>query len=224
MAATQLEYYPHFHGELGTDHHLRANYFTDEAYRGCVVEVGGGTPVCHSLSRHWICNGWRGIIIEPNPHFVALHRAIGNEVFECACSDHDEGDADFYVVGPPRDSVPDGILTEHATSSLGPRPSHLAWHQVRSIDQLEHTKIRVKVRTLDSVLQEAGNPTIDILSVDTEGWELEVMRGFDLARHRPAFVILENFAYDPAYTEYMEERGYKARIQLAYNYIFAPAP
>ena len=46
--------------------------------------------------------------------------------------------------------------------------------------------INVSIRTLDSILVEAGSPTeFDFLPIDVEGHEIEVLRGFDIARWRP---------------------------------------
>ena len=45
-----------------------------------------------------------------------------------------------------------------------------------------NTRSMVPVRTLDDILTEAGaHAPIDLLSIDVEGHELEVLRGFDLA-------------------------------------------
>ena len=49
------------------------------------------------------------------------------------------------------------------------------------------------VRTLDEILTEARAPSpIDLLSVDVEGHELDVLRGFDFARWRPRLILLED--------------------------------
>ena len=214
-------YQAKFFAELATVKLIRERFFADFGYRGVVVEVGGGTPVFISMSRHWVVNGWRAIVVEPNPHFVALHRAIGNEVIQCACAEVESDNTEFFVVGPPRESVPDHCLTEHASSSLGVRNGYLAYNGAVSIDQIVHTRIAVKVRRLDSILHDLGDPKIDILSVDVEGWEIEVMRGFSLERHMPTVVVLENFDNLPEYEAYMLARGYQLVHTAGHNYIFS---
>ena len=47
-------------------------------------------------------------------------------------------------------------------------------------------RIKFAVRTRDSILGERHAPHVDLLSVDTEGMELKVLRGFDLQQHCPA--------------------------------------
>lgn len=39
-------------------------------YIGTMIEVGGGKPDFLSMSKHFKLNGWRTIIIEPNPIFA----------------------------------------------------------------------------------------------------------------------------------------------------------
>ncbi len=51
--------------------------------------------------------------------------------------------------------------------------------------------IVVRAATLSTLLQEQGVGRIDLLSVDTEGTELDVLAGCDWARYRPAIVIVE---------------------------------
>ena len=49
------------------------------------------------------------------------------------------------------------------------------------------------MRTLDSLLDEAEAPKpIDLLSVDVEGHELDVLRGFDFVRWQPRLILLED--------------------------------
>jgi hypothetical protein len=47
------------------------------------------------------------------------------------------------------------------------------------------------VRTLSSVLDEAGVSEIDLLSLDVEGFEPEALAGLDLERHAPKFLLVE---------------------------------
>jgi hypothetical protein len=49
--------------------------------------------------------------------------------------------------------------------------------------------INLAIRALDGILAEAGSPyRFDFLSIDVEGHEIEVLRGFDIARWRPCLI------------------------------------
>jgi FkbM family methyltransferase len=52
--------------------------------------------------------------------------------------------------------------------------------------------IDVPAATLDDILTDAGARAIDFVTIDVEGHELDVMRGFDLRRWRPTVVLLES--------------------------------
>jgi hypothetical protein len=70
--------------------------------------------------------------------------------------------------------------------------------------------IEVPVRTLDSVLEEAGAPAgFDFLSIDVEGHELEVLRGFDTERWRPRLILLEDHVADLTKHRYLKAAGYR---------------
>jgi hypothetical protein len=49
----------------------------------------------------------------------------------------------------------------------------------------------VPARTLTSILDEAGVRKIDFFSLDVEGFELSVLRGLDLDRYRPKYLLIE---------------------------------
>jgi hypothetical protein len=52
-------------------------------------------------------------------------------------------------------------------------------------------EVRVPARTLTSILEEVRPGRIDLLSLDVEGYEVEVLRGLDLARFRPRYILVE---------------------------------
>ena len=49
----------------------------------------------------------------------------------------------------------------------------------------------VAARTLSSLLDEASAPEVDLLSLDVEGFEAPALRGLDLDRHAPRYILVE---------------------------------
>lgn len=201
-----------FFAEHNEDQFLRSKYFSDYGYKGTLVEVGGATPEFISVSRHFTLNGWRTIIVEPNPTFAKQHRDIGNEIYEYAASETDEDDVDFTIV-----HITGGSVTDHAFSSLKIKESYQSiskgW-----VNKLNKTQIKVKQRRLDTIIKEANIEQIDILSVDTEGWELEVMNGLSVLK--PKVIMLENIFKEESYREYMTQRGYKFDARIKDNDVY----
>ena len=55
-----------------------------------------------------------------------------------------------------------------------------------------------------------ARPTgFDFLSIDVEGHEIEVLRGFDIARWRPQLILLENHVGDLTKHRYLKSAGYR---------------
>ena len=50
---------------------------------------------------------------------------------------------------------------------------------------------QVPARTLSGILDEHGAPEVDLLSLDVEGYEPEALRGLDLDRHGPRWIVVE---------------------------------
>ncbi|HEV2761676.1 MAG TPA: FkbM family methyltransferase, partial [Pyrinomonadaceae bacterium] len=81
----------------------------------------------------------------------------------------------------------------------------------------------VPARTLTSVLDEAGAPAVDFLSLDVEGFELGVLRGLDFDRHEPAAMLIECQTAEArdAVNEYLARRGYALEAKLTrHDYLF----
>ena len=76
--------------------------------------------------------------------------------------------------------------------------------------------VPVFVMTLDDILVDAGAPiSLDLLSIDVEGHELDVLRGFDIDKWRPRLLLLEDHVSDLTKHRYMMRRGYALSAALA---------
>jgi FkbM family methyltransferase len=169
---------------------------------GIFVEVGANDPILLSQTYRLEQLGWDGILVEP------LH--------ECADRLRSARRARVYEVaaGAPED---DGrelpLLVAGALSTL----------RASTVEDARSSEIRqVPVRTLDSILAEAGFDRVDFLSVDVEGAELGVLRGFSIVRYRPRLILLEDDVHDLAKHRYLGARGYKLVRRTALNNWYVP--
>jgi FkbM family methyltransferase len=172
---------------------------------GAFVDVGAAGPTFLSMSAFYRRLGWKVIAIEPNPAFCEAHRAAGHDVLQYACSDHDEDGAAFEVVDSHGKPYEGGSVSFESFSALAVKPAYRALRP-----ELDVTQIKVAVRRLDTILAEhAPNiAQLDILSVDVEGWELEVLDGLSFEHYRPAVVIVENLFGEAPYRRALRGRGY----------------
>lgn len=193
----------------------------DGLKQGVLVEVGAAHPDYLSISSSFRRLGWKIIAIEPNPDFCKQHRDQGYTVYQYACSDNESDAQEFYVVDSQGTKYLDGSVSFESFSSLGIKDEFLDLHQTVK-DKTKVKKIEVKVRKLDTILQEHEPEVdhVDVVAVDVEGWELSVMRGFSTGRYKPRVVILENLFLKKEYEDYMSDIGYKLWKRLKPNDVY----
>jgi FkbM family methyltransferase len=203
--------------EGDVDGAVRARFFAGRR-SGILVEVGAAHPAFLSLSAPYRGLGWRVVSIEPNPKFCDLHRLRGHEILQFACGDRDEDDVDFSVVDSHSAEYGGGRVSYESFSSLGIKDSYASLMD----SSLSISTIKVNLRRLDTLLEEYAPEVerIDIVAVDVEGWELEVLDGFDMARFKPRVLIIENLFAEPRYRRYMRSTGYELWRHMAPNDIY----
>ena len=191
------------------------NAFFRSQKGGVFVEVGAAHPQIINIGALFRRRGFRVLSIEPNPVFCEMHRAKGNEILQYACGSQDEDNVEFCVVRV-RDR---GENAYDAISSLQIKPEYAA---LEAESNLEIEKIRVNLRRLDTILHQHAPDIakIDCVSIDVEGWELEVLAGFDLKRFQPRILIIENMSDDEKYRAYMKQQGYRLWKTIAPNEIY----
>lgn len=199
-----------YYAELNTDKYIRETFFPDFNYKGLMIEVGAGPTTFYSMSKHFRENGWRCICVEPNPKFVEAHKLEGNEIYQYACS-YEEKKSKFKIV----DSKNWGAKNEGISYSAIDIKYDILQFKTYDISEID-----VEVIKLDTLLNKLGITNIDFLSIDVEGWEIEVLKGFNIEKYSPKVTLLENYEYDNKYVEYMNKHGYVLHSKVDYNYIF----
>jgi FkbM family methyltransferase len=186
----------------GHEMRLVAAFFGD--IKGYFVEVGANDSRVRSQTWHLEQAGWTGVLIEPQPDLARELRAKRSaKVFAVACSSPDNAGRvlPLHVAGPlsalDREYMAPGVVPESV--------------------------IAVPIRTLDSLLEEAGAPVrFDFLSIDVEGHEIEVLRGFDIARWRPRLILLEDHVANLAKHRFLTAAAYRIVRRYENNGWYVP--
>jgi FkbM family methyltransferase len=181
---------------------------------GFFVDVGAYDGIVISNTYYFEAIGWTGVLLEPNPAKAELCRRNrpGSCVFECAAvSSPAVSEVQLHDVpgGEVYSTVVANEFTAERLKTYG----------------LSSRCIPVKARTLDSILADVSPAEIDFVSIDVEGAELEVLKGFDIKRWKPRLVMIESLTVrSEEVRSYFTGSGYVYMRSIDINDIYRPLP
>jgi len=175
-----------------------------ETNDGFFVEIGANDPENLSQTLFLEHHGWHGILVEPQSSCCERLRQIRPQaqIFQVACGSPDQrGKALFQI------SENNALSKLSSNSPVSP----------------EIKFEEVQVVTLDDILNQAQNPQIDFISIDVEGFELQVLQGFNIAKHQPKLLLIEdNFSQRLNVHRYLKRNGYRLVKRTGCNNWYVP--
>ncbi|CAE6864619.1 hypothetical protein R75461_08189 [Paraburkholderia nemoris] len=143
---------------------------------GSYIDIGAQDPIVDSVSLAFHERGWRGIHVEPTPHYAELLRQqrLGDTVIQAAIGSSPGTLRFFEIPGT-------GISTGDAGIA--------AQHRERGFDVHE---IVVPCITLSAILETTTGAEIHWLKIDVEGLEREVLSSWGGSKVRPWIVVVES--------------------------------
>lgn len=180
--------------------------------------------------------GWRGIAFEPNPGaFAALRQRRSCQAIQ-GCAYNRDGEVSFLALSEKdQHRRTEQLLRPVNLSSMALDPHHGAVmlsgirehignmarvDQATEMWQLDQTLVTVPCHRIDRVLENSGVSTVDYLSVDVEGAELEVMQGIDFTRVQVNVISLEHSPRFPDVYGLLTEAGFEYHGLLFFDEIF----
>ena len=145
--------------------------------KGFFIELGANNGLFQSNTAFFEKNmEWKGILIEPSPKGYKLcKKNRPNSVclnYACVSNDY----KNKYIEGDFEDG--------HPMSS------------VNGVRLGKKKLVKVKATTLEKILNVHCDTDIDFLSLDTEGYELEILKGLNLDKYRPKYMLIEIYKKD----------------------------
>ena len=168
----------------------------------CFVEIGANDGEQHDHLRPIVLERrWRGVLVEPVPYvFERLRRSyagVDHVALENAAIAASDGELPFFHLSeadPATERIPDwydaiGSFSREAVLSHRP--------QIPDIDA-RLVETTVPTLTFESLLEKHGLEKVDLVAIDTEGYDWDVLQTIDLERRRPTLILYEHFHLEPA--------------------------
>jgi len=169
-----------------------------QIHKGIYIDIGANSPVQGNNTMSMYLEGWRGVIVEPNPSMIPGYKRIrpGDTIVQKVVSSKDHLSLTFYEMEP------------NLVSTLN--PDVVAYHEKIGYRLIRESQVEsISLNTLCGMF----NEPVHFVSIDTEGHEYEILSTFDFNRFKPMMFCLETVMEDEAFLEnsiaLLEKNGYE---------------
>jgi len=169
---------------------------------GYYIDIGANHPDS-AVSKIFWNTTWKGFVIEPLPYHAQQFRNINIEVEECAVTS------------------PEIAASKKTTFTTAGRQSTLDAMQIMDSTVITGD-ITVTVKTLDELLKTRGLTHINLLSIDTEGTEVDVLRVIDFSKTTFDLILIEDCARDFSIHRHLVSHNYKRVRRTGFNSWYVP--
>lgn len=184
---------------LSTSKNQQIDLLLDDIFKqktnGFFIELGANDGLTFSNSAFFeFHRGWKGILIEPslNAYNKCVKNRPNSKCFNLVCV------SDDY-----KDKTIKGDFNGGMMCSVDGKRNNTT--------VLVECKVSTLEKILDSVTSSTeGATTIDFLSLDTEGYEYNILCGLNLNKYRPKYMLIEIYVVDYVkITAFLEDNNYK---------------
>lgn len=183
------------------------NYLINQIFKSSdkvfFLQIGANDGVSgNSFLRQYILNNnWKGILVEPVPHnfkkLVINYESIPGLFFENVGIGSEVGVQPFYHFSESSSSW---------HNELGSFKKEILYkHNIANVDEIIIT-VEVPVLTISSLLKKHGLRNVDIITIDTEGYDFEILKTIDYKAHKPSIILYEH--------RHLSQTDYKQSIKL----------
>lgn len=156
---------------------------------GFFIEVGANNGIRQSNTLYFErYKNWRGLLIEPIPDLAKECRINRPKAIieNCALVAFDYLEDHIEMQYCNLMSIVKGSFKDPALEDM-----HIEQGKKFLQSNEDAYTLFVPACKLSNILDKHNISKIDLLSIDVEGYEIEVLRGLDFARHRPRFMLIE---------------------------------
>lgn len=185
------------------------------------LDLGANHAKELSNTNYFYENGAQGVLVEANPSLIPeLHFYRHNDIIlNNLVSTSGNEEIDFYVLSGDGLSTPDKEQAEE-TCRINP---------AINIEKV----VKVTSITVNDIFKKYfGGIAPDFISIDIEGYDLEILKSIDLDNYRPLVIVVETIEYRPylpinvkkyEVEKYLEKKDYVEYAFTGINSIFIDA-
>lgn len=201
-----MRYYRGSYSQNGED--LVIHKLLNHKNKGFYVDIGAYDPNRFSNTKYFYKQGWCGINIEPNiqnyhkflkarPRDINLNIGIGSK----------PGKKIFYKL------FPDTLSTFSKKDAF----------VYKKIGFKIINKHRIEIQRLDNIISKyCQNKNIDFFSIDTEGFEMEVLKSNDWGGVKPPIICIESYTFQTDRSPSKERREINQfLVNLGYRKVYS---
>lgn len=211
------ENYKISYAQCGEDLILQQLFMVLGIARVSYLDVGAHHPTYLSNTYLFYKNGNHGVCVEPDPSlFEKFGKKRPRDIHLNCGVGIVPGEADFFVM---------------STSTLNTFSKEEA-ERYQSYGQQRIVKtIRIKLETINEIVQQNFEKAPNLVSLDVEGLDYLILQDFDFSKYRPEVFCLETLSYTEDKTErklteiidLMHANGYITYADTYINTIFVDA-
>ncbi len=184
------------------------------AFGGTFIECGANDGYSQSNTYYLAkFRGWKGILVEPVPSLYKICVSVRREscVYNCALGASD-GESVRILYADLMSITLGSLQDEHADREF-------AASNKQYIRRDGNYEIEAPVRTISSILDESSVSSVDLFSLDVEGFELQVLAGLGARRHIIHNLLVETKSPDLVAAYLSETHELTAKI-THHDYLF----
>jgi FkbM family methyltransferase len=185
--------------------------------RPTYMDIGAHLPVFSNNTFNISERGARGVLDDPNPALHEVHAQIrpGDALVRAGIGVTAQTEADFYVIGGSEDGQLNTFSREQADTLVKRSNGRYTIAQV----------LKVPLLNLNDLMRKHWNGPPNLLSIDTEGFDLPILRSLDFKRLRPDVICAETLEIGgrrvlPELLQFLVQQGYEVRGGSFVNTIF----
>jgi FkbM family methyltransferase len=146
---------------------------------GIYIDIGSAHPIEYSNTYFFYENGWRGICVEPNPEFFALHKQLRprDKAVNIGVSDGPSASLRYHRFAEP-------LLNGFFGQDLIDR--HTAGGQIY-LETIDVPCLNVR----EFLARDVGSQKVDLLNIDVETMEARILGQWDWDLCRPKVICAE---------------------------------